>query len=118
MKKKKFTEVKQPDNPEEALAALDETDIADAEEWIAMTEDDALCAAHHGLGQMLRNEWGLWQSNKLTEWFNGIGIKHADDMSGIILVSFHRKHNNVERDLDGQVAKYRKHWNKHDSDML
>ena len=77
-----------------------------------MEEDSARSIAHHGFGTMLRNELGLWQENKLTKWFNNKNIHHADDMSSIILTSYHRKNNGKDIDLDEQVQYYIDYWEK------
>jgi hypothetical protein len=73
---------------------------------------DELGEIHFGHGMRLRNELGLWGKNELTEWFNSIGITHADDMSGIIYTSLHRKLNGKPIDLEGQVKFYQDYWKK------
>jgi len=75
-----------------------------------MSENDALCETHHGFGTWLRNTLGLWHEGTPVKYFNELGIYHADDMSGIILTSLHRKINNVDIDLDKQVKGYRDYW--------
>lgn len=40
---------------------------------------------HHGLGMWLRNNWGLWNGSRLQKYFTDRGIRHPDDMSGLIL---------------------------------
>ena len=81
------------------------------EDWIGLSEGEAMGGAHHGIGMYMRNQWGLWKKEgELYEYFVGLGLDHADDMSGIILTSFHRKMNGKDLDIDSQVAKYLKHW--------
>lgn len=67
---------------------------------------------HHFTGQYLRNEWGLWKGSPLTDYFNSLGITHADDMSGIILDSLWRHLNNQPIKLEEQVEFYKKYWEK------
>jgi len=76
----------------------------------AMAEDAFVGSAHHGLGRYIRNEWGLWKDFALAQWFKGIGIEHPEDMSGIILTSFHRGLTGKDRDLEGQIKYYRDFW--------
>lgn len=53
--------------------------------------DDAAIQLHHSLGMHLRNEWGLWKNSELTQFLQkDHGIKHPDDMSHFILVSYCR----------------------------
>lgn len=75
-----------------------------------MDEEKAMGTAHHGIGRALRNELELWGKNNLTEYFKQIGISHPDDMSGIILTSFHRKINGKDICLEGQVEFYKEFW--------
>jgi hypothetical protein len=68
---------------------------------------------HHGFGTALRNCWGLWAGGDgLASWFAEQGITHPDDMSSIVLTSFHRKLNGKEIDLAGQIAEIKAFWDK------
>lgn len=66
--------------------------------------------AHLGLGMWMRNNWRLWGGSRLSKYFNNLEIYHADDMSGIILVSYHRYLNNNEIRLEEQVKYYQDYW--------
>lgn len=65
---------------------------------------------HRGLGMWMRNNWGLWAGSRLAEYFNGMGVFHPDDMSGIILDSFWRRLNSRPLELEKQVAYYQRFW--------
>jgi hypothetical protein len=67
---------------------------------------------HHGLGMWMRNKWGLWKGSRLKKWFNDKGIRHPDDMSGIILDSFWRHLNKKRIKLEEQIAHYQDYWKK------
>ena len=68
----------------------------------SMSEEEFLTSSHFGAGLYIRNTWYLWWTEghkfaewpkskpKLVEYFNSIGIDHADDMSHSILLSFYR----------------------------
>jgi len=75
-----------------------------------MDEKEAVVSAHNGFGRWIRNEWGLWSEGKLKNWFLSMGIKHADDMSSIILTSYHRVRNNKEVNLEEQFDHYIEYW--------
>jgi hypothetical protein len=76
-----------------------------------LDESEFVAGYHHSLGRWMRNEWGLWsQQGGLYDWFHSIGIEHADDMSGMILTSAHRRYNKVELDLEGQKDEYVAYW--------
>ena len=108
MKKNKI-----PCDLEEALEIMIKTNKKeDLEKFKSMNENDAVCNLHFGAGMALRNGWSLWGENNLTKWFNTIGISHADDMSGIIYTTLHRKLNDKEYELAQQVKKYQDHWKR------
>lgn len=65
---------------------------------------------HRGLGMWMRNNWGLWAGSRLAKYFNGIGVFHPDDMSGIILDSFWRHLHARPVELEKQVAYYQRFW--------
>jgi predicted Zn-ribbon and HTH transcriptional regulator len=68
---------------------------------------------HFGTGMGIRNGWELWKGkNRISRFFKSKGITHPDDMSSIILTSFHRDLNNKPIDLEGQISVYQEYWNK------
>lgn len=81
-------------------------------EFKNMSNDGAMARTHLGLGLWMRNNWGLWVGSRLSIYFNDMGIKHPDDMSGIILTSYHRLLNKQDIDLDGQILHYKDYWKK------
>lgn len=75
-------------------------------------EAQACTDFHMGLGMWMRNNWGLWAGSRLGFYFNDMGVFHPDDMSSIILHSFHRKLNGQEIQLDKQVEFFKAYWEK------
>ncbi len=100
-----------PKNLDECFVWLDRF-VVDKEEMLKDSEDRIVAMSHHGLGMTLRNNWRLWEKSPLTDFFNGLGIQHADDMSGIIIRSYYRKAVGKEIDMEGQVKEYKKYWKK------
>lgn len=96
--------VKKPTNLEECYEYIDSINVADSERFISNPED-VIINTHHGFGRMLRNELGLWDGSKLSRWFKNQGIKHPDDMSHCIIVSYHRFKNGKDVKFDEQVKK-------------
>lgn len=81
------------------------------EEMKTGTEND-MNKYHHGLGMWMRNNWGLWSNSRLKKYFNDLGIRHPDDMSGIILTSFWRYLNDKPIKLQEQIKYYQDYWKK------
>jgi hypothetical protein len=104
---------RKPKDLDEAITWLDKHfSKRDKLSIISDTEDEFTGKSHHGMGAYLRNTWGLWGELPLAKFFNGLGIFHADDMSGIILTSFHRKLSGKAIDLDKQIKFYKNYWKK------
>lgn len=65
---------------------------------------------HFGLGLGLRNGKGLWNGSLLRAYFRINGIKHPDDMSAILLTTFHRKLNGKPINFREQKKDYKEYW--------
>jgi len=102
-----------PTKLSECFKQLDDilSDAPDGDWFKDADEDDAIAQSHHGLGTWIRNNWGLFEEDgQLHEYFTKLGLKHPDDMSGVILTSYHRHLNNKELELDGQIKNYIQFW--------
>jgi len=110
--------IKVPNTLEECFEVLKQKlHPDDFKQFKEADEKEALAMAHHGLGRTIRNDWGLWTSvqdtgevNELASYFLKLGLTHPDDMSGMILTSFHRHLNEKELDVEGQVEYYKEYW--------
>lgn len=76
----------------------------------AWSEDKFSIKTHFTTGWWMRNNWQLWGGSRLSKYFNELGIYHPDDMSGIILRSYHRYLNGKEIKLEEQIKYYRDYW--------
>jgi hypothetical protein len=77
-----------------------------------LTENEFSAKLHLSFGMWMRNNWQLWGGSRLSKYFNDKGVYHPDDMSGIILDSYHRNLNGQEIKLDEQVKYYQEYWEK------
>jgi len=110
---KEYPEEYIPKNLNDALTYLNCVwSEEDKEKFRTQNESDAVTELHMGTGRAIRNNWGLWakRKNSLVRQFNSLDIVHPDDISSIILTSFHRQLNSVEIDLDKQVEFYKQYW--------
>ena len=105
------TNLKTPTNIEECYKSLDEM-LPDSTiiQFKSMNEGEAVSAVHFGLGMWIRNNWGLWESSKLSQYLVELGLNHPDDMSSVILTSYHRKLNGKEIKLIDQIEFYKSYW--------
>lgn len=81
-------------------------------EFKSKSEDTFTGSHHFGLGTWMRNNWQLWYGSRLSKYFNNLGIDHPDDMSAIILTSYHRRLNGKKLKLNEQIKFYQDYWDK------
>lgn len=104
--------MKIPNNLDECFEEL--TAFLSLNERTRMKEssEDDLCLYHHGIGRWMRNNWKLWEGGVLKDYFQSLGLSHPDDMSGVIIQSYHNHLNNRPNDLDDQIKQYLDFWAK------
>jgi hypothetical protein len=73
-------------------------------------EDYFIVNTHHGFGLWIRNNWQLWSGSRLSKYFQNMGVDHPDDMSGIILTSYHRYLAGEEINLKQQIESSKTWW--------
>jgi len=80
-------------------------------------KESSAASYHHNVGRTIRNQWGLWHNpdsdkpeTPIHKYLVNLGLHHADDMSGLILESFHRHLLGQPIDVEGQVKKYQEYW--------
>lgn len=70
--------------------------------FIKCKEED-LTGSHYSLGIWIRNNWGLRTNSHLTQFFKDRGVNNPNDMSTIILKSYHRWLNRRKIKLKKQI---------------
>jgi hypothetical protein len=102
-----------PKDLSESFLVLDTVLSNDIINQIRSSDEDSLYRFHMGIGLWIRNNWGLWDNSRLAKWFKSNGVFHPDDMSDIILVSYHRYLNHEALNLSQQVATYQDFWDSY-----
>jgi hypothetical protein len=110
----KYPEKYIPTDLVDALNYLDcKWSKSDKDTFRLKSENVATAELHFGTGMGIRNSWGLWKGDSgISKYFRDLGINHPDDMSGIILTSFHRHLNDTDIKLDEQLKFYTDYWEK------
>lgn len=80
-----------PTNIKEAVTTLERILQKSLVEIRNESESNFLAKSHMGVGMWIRNNWGLWTDSDLKQHLKQKGITHPDDMSMLILTTFHRK---------------------------
>ena len=105
-----ITTMKKPTNLNECFHELTKRTTPKSRDEFMRGPEDSVYGLHFTTGMGIRNGWGLWHGSKLAKYFNRLGIYHADDMSGIILTSYHRHLNKKPVEMKKQVKFYRNFW--------
>jgi hypothetical protein len=101
-----------PKNLDDALRQLDLLLGDKGRAEVQRAKEADMVQYHMGLGMWMRNNWGLWAGSRLAQYFNQLGIRHPDDMTGIIFDSYWRKLHGRDIDLDAQVRFYQDYWKR------
>jgi hypothetical protein len=70
----------------------------------AGSEQDVM-VLNNTIGMALRNLWGLWNGSRLSDHFRALGIRHPDDMTALLLITFWRHLNDQPLRVDEEVAR-------------
>ena len=94
-------------NINEAMMQLDKvyTD-KNKKEIFDMTESEYTTKSRFSIGLWIRYHWGLSQGNKLSKYFNDLGIYHPNDMSAIIIHCYYRHLHHQDFELNKLIKYY------------
>lgn len=101
-----------PNNLDECFAALNKMLSESELDDIRTMDELQLSSLHHGLGQWIRNNWGLWAGGTLAKYFNNLGLSHPDDMSGLIITTFWHHLKGEPLGIDREIKKYQDFWKR------
>jgi hypothetical protein len=98
-----------PKNLEDALLELDKRMEADAMETFKnLSEEEAHRKAFFSFGRWIMVKWGMEDGSRLTEYFWQQQIGVVEDMTRIIMISYHRKLNQKPLDTESLFETFRK----------
>ncbi|TFF39125.1 DUF6794 domain-containing protein [Mucilaginibacter psychrotolerans] len=103
---------KVPANLNEVFAYLDnDWNAVHRLQFKTMPESEAVSSEHFSMGLWIRNNWIRGNRNPpLIKYFKSIGLYNPDDISSVILLSYHRKLNNKPLNIKAQVDEYTAYW--------
>lgn len=83
----------------------------DLEDVINQSLEEFSAVSHFTAGRWIRNQWGLWQQEGgLYKELKGLGLTHADDMSGYIFTLVWCTYHDKPFNMEGVIAQYKEHW--------
>lgn len=78
-----------------------------------MSESKAMVSTHRSTGLWIRNNWIRGDRNPpLIKYFDSLGVHSPDDISSIIMLSYHRRLNHRPLEVEGQIKEYKKYLNE------
>ena len=96
-----------PKNLNEAIMQLDKVySDKNKKEIFDMTESEYTTKSRFSIGLWIRYHWGLSQGNKLSKYFNDLGIYHPNDMSAIIIHCYYRHLHHQDYELNNLIKTY------------
>jgi len=76
-----------------------------------MTESKATASTHRTTGLWIRNNWIRGNRNPaLVKYFHSLGVYNPDDISSIIMLSYHRRLNHRPLGIENQIKEYQAYW--------
>jgi hypothetical protein len=78
---------------------------------LTLAENDFRLAEQSTFGTWMRANWGLEKGERLAAYFHALGIDHPDDMTSIILTSYHRHLSKRPLGLEYLVREHKDHRN-------
>lgn len=104
--------INKPSNLEECFKKLERDLSLDDLTAIPKLSKQQLCRLHNNLGRWIRNNFKLWEGGPLKDYFEGLGLHHPDDMSGVIIESFWHHLRGEPLEVERQIQKYKDFWAK------
>ncbi len=99
----------------DAFAQLDKLiDDEGLAKFKAHTEEECVRKLHFSLGRWIWLNWGLMEGSRLSVFFGDYGIRHAEDISNIIIRSYHRKVNNKDIAFKAQIDELHGQYDQED----
>lgn len=72
----------------DAFRRLDRELPSGTRDSLRVTPPDGMWRYHHSIGMYVRNNYGLWKGGPLQDYFLARGLRHPDDMSGVLLEAY------------------------------
>ena len=99
-----------PVDLEDAFRELDKMLSQEFRDEFKSSSEQDLIRYHFGLGLWMRNNWGLWSESRLAQSLSASGLRHPDDMSGLIITAYWRRLNGKELGVEAEVQRNDAYW--------
>ena len=93
-----------PFDLEDAFAELNRLSDPQGIAKFKSAHEDSIAESHFGLQQWIQFNWGLDEGSRLSHYLKSKGISVPDDMSRVVVLTYHRKLNGKPLMLEQEVA--------------
>ena len=119
IKKSRINGVYIPKNLDEAMMEVEALSTDEALAKFKSGEEELVAKRlHFGLGRWMIYNWNFYEGSRFSHYLKELGINHPDDQAKFVIVSLHRKLNNLPLEIDQQIAEFQKAREKERLDKI
>lgn len=67
------------------------------------TEDEVVHKLFFSLGRWISQKWGFYEGSRLSHYLKSLGVSYPEDMSQVVIVSYHRYLNKKPLEIKVQI---------------
>lgn len=71
--------------------------------FMAATEEDVVHKLYFSLGRWIAQKWGFHEGSRLSHYFRTLGVTYPEDMSQLVIVSYHRYLHKKPLEIKAQI---------------
>lgn len=71
--------------------------------FMSAAEDEVVHKLFFSLGRWISQKWGFYEGSRLSHYFKSLGVTHPEDMSQLVMVSYHRYLHKKPLDIKVQI---------------
>lgn len=82
------------------------------------TEEEAFHKLFFSLGRWISQKWGFYEGSRLSHYLKNLGVSHPEDMSQVVIVSYHRYLNKKPLEMKAQIEAIKEKRKKENEERL
>ena len=96
------------DMPDAFVELQNLSEPAGIQKFKLTSEDVVASRLQGGIGRWMQINWSFFEGSRFSHYLKSLGLHHPDDMSVVVMVSFHRHLNDLPLDIESQVLAIQK----------
>lgn len=86
--------------------------------FMSATEDEAVHKLFFSLGRWISQKWGFYEGSRLSHYFKTLGVTYPEDMSQLVIVSYHRYLHKKPLEIKDQIEAIKEKRRKENEERL